>query len=167
MLPPRSKEVMVLTPVLNFIARIATHSDSACRTVLDVGILNMILRIYVIFLTLSDTTREDADHKLALRDACRLTLDVLGQSQHQEAVFNHPVCILWTYCHSQPSGYIVDGPTDVLVQNRCAAWRRVENSCVKRRAAVIYRYSLWKSDAGGDVNMQACIDIIEFTRWVL
>jgi hypothetical protein len=163
MLPPSSKEVLVLTPVLNFIARIATHSDSACRTVLDVGILNMVLRIYVIFHTLSDTTREDADHKLALRDACRVTLDVLCQSQHQEAVFNHPVCILWTNCHSQPPGYIVDGPTD-FVQNRCAAWRRVENSCVKRRAAVIYRYSLWKSDAGSDVNMQACIDIVEFTR---
>jgi hypothetical protein len=163
MLSPCSNEVLGLAPVLNFISQVSTQSDSACQTVLDVGILNMLLRIYVVFPTLSDSTREDADRKLELRDACWLIFDVLGQSQYREVVHNHPVCILWTDCHSQPPGYTVDAPTDP-VQDRCAAWRRVEKSCVKRRAVAIYKYSLWKAEAGTNVGMQACIDIVEFTR---
>ena len=163
MLSPSSKEVQVLAPVLDFIARIATQSDSACQTILDVGVLDMILRIYIIFPTLSASTQEDADRRLALRDACRLTLGVLGQSQHQEAVSNHPACILWADCHSQPPNYTVDTPVDP-VQNRCAAWRRVEKSAIERRAVVIYRYFLRKADASTDMDVDAYIDIVEFTK---
>ena len=138
MLPPSSKEVLMLTPMLNFISRFATQNDSACRTVLDVGILNMLLRIYIIFPVLSGTTREDADRKLALRDTCRLVLDILGQSPDRDTTFNHPICILWTDCNSQPPGYTDNAPADP-VHDRCSTWRRVEMPCVKRRALVIYK----------------------------
>ncbi|KIM71280.1 hypothetical protein PILCRDRAFT_757859 [Piloderma croceum F 1598] len=162
MLSPSSKELSVLAPVLHFISRFAIQSDSARQTALDSGILDMILRIYVILPTLSDSTRQNADRKI-LRDASRLTLELLGQSQHQEAVLNHPVCTLWKDVHSQPPGYVIDAPADPA-QERCAAWRRVEKSCVERRMIVIYRYTLWKPDAGGGVAIEACDDIVEFAK---
>jgi hypothetical protein len=161
MIPPSSKEVQLLIPVLNFIARFATQNDSARQAIINIGVLNMVLRIYIIFPAISGSTPEDEDRRLVLRDACRSILYILGQSRHMEAVHTHPACTLWIDCQLQPPGYSVDGPTR-LFQDRWAAWRRVETSCVKRRATVICRHSLWKS--GSNVNMEACIDLVEFTR---
>ena len=163
MLSPSSKEVSLLAPVLHFISRFAIQSDPAHQTALDGGVLDMILRIYVILPTLSDSTRQNANSKVALRDACRLTLELLGQSQHQEAVLNHPVCTLWKDVRSQPPGYGIDAPADPA-EERCATWRRVEKSCVERRMTIIYRYTLWKTDDRGNVDMEACIDIVEFAK---
>jgi hypothetical protein len=156
--------MLVLVPVLNFIFRFATESYSACQVALDAGVLDILLRIYIVFPTLSDTTRRNADCKVALREACRSTLNVLGQSQHQEAIFNnHPVCILWKDVRSQPPGHTIDAPTN-SDEERCIAWRRVEKSCVERRMIVIYRYSLWELGPGSNVDMEACADIVEFTK---
>jgi hypothetical protein len=163
MLSPSSKELSVLAQVLQFISRFAIQSDSARQIALDSGVLDMILRIYVILPTYSDSTRQNADSKVALRDACRLTLELLSQSQHQEAVLNHPVCTLWKDFHLQPPGYGIDAPADPA-QERCAAWRRVEKSCVERRMIIIYRHTLWKPDAGGGVGIEACDDIVEFAK---
>jgi len=165
MLSPSSKEVSSLAPVLHFISRFAIQNNSAHQTALDGGVLDMILRIYVILPTLSDSTRQNANSKVALRDACRLTLELLGQSQHQEAVLNHPVCTLWKDFHSQPPGYSTDAPADPA-QERCAAWRRVEKSCIERRMTIIYKYTLWKPDAasGGNASIEACDDIVEFAK---
>jgi len=161
MLSPSSKEVLVLATVLDFIARISTQSESACQTVLDAGILDMLLRIYVVFSTLSDATPQDVDYKDTLRGACRLNIVVLGQSpQHQGTVFNHPVCILWTDCHSQPPGYAIEAP----VEDRCAAWRRVSRSYVQRRVIAIYRGSLRKPNNDTVRNIEVCADIVDFTN---
>jgi hypothetical protein len=50
-----SEEMSVLPSVLGFIASIAMQSDRACETILEAGILDMLLHIYIVFTTLSDT----------------------------------------------------------------------------------------------------------------
>jgi len=162
---PSSKEVLVLVPVLNFISRFAAQSDPACQIALDAGVLDILLRIYIIFPTLSDSTGENAGRKVALRDACQSTLGVLSQSQHQEAIIKHPVCILWKDVHSQPPRYTIDAPTNPD-NERSVEWRRVEKSCVERRMIIIYNYALWKPRHDGNVD-EACIDIVEFTKSAL
>jgi hypothetical protein len=158
MVSSSSKEMLVLPPVLGFIAWIATEVDWGCKTVLETGILDMLLHVYIVFATLSDTAIQDADLKEALRGACRLILVILGQSlEHQIMVFNHPVCVLWTGCYSPPLEY---GGKD-YIQDRCASWRRVDRSYVMRRALAIYRGTLRKSEK--DVT-DCCTDIVEFTR---
>ena len=76
---------------------------------LEADILDMLLGIYVMHLTLFGATLQEVNHKEVLRAAYGRALTVLSQSlQYQEQVLNHPVCILWTDCHSQPPGYTVD-----------------------------------------------------------
>jgi hypothetical protein len=67
------------------------------------------------------------------------------------------------HARSQPPGYAIEAPVD-LARERCAAWRRVEKSCVQRRALVIYKYALWKSDAADNADLAAYIDMMEFTQ---
>jgi hypothetical protein len=155
----------VLTPILNFISQFSMQSNHNCQITVDVSFLHMILRIYVVIPTLSDSTQEDDDAILALRDACRSSLEVLARSQNQEVVLNHPVCILWIDVRSQPPEYALEAQIDP-VRERCAAWRGVEQSCVRRRALMIYKYSLWRTDADGDTAaaLAACVDMVEFTR---
>jgi hypothetical protein len=40
----------------------------------------------------------------------------------------------------------------------------VEKSFVERRMIIIYRYTLWKPDAGGSAGIEACDDIVEFAK---
>jgi hypothetical protein len=151
------KEVVILAPVLKFMVQIATKSDLTCETVLEAGILDILLRIYVMFPALSGTFPEDVGRKLSLMDACQLTVVVLCQSLQQPAtVYSHPVCILWTDRNSKRP----DSP----LQKRCNAWRRAPRSCALRRLAVIYTGSLWKSDIDIVGALEACMDIVEFTR---
>jgi hypothetical protein len=160
MVPSSSDEVLILVPMLNFISEIAGQSDSACHTVLQADILDMLLRIYVVFPAFSDTTQQDGDLKEALHDACLLTFIILGQSpQHQRTVLNHSVSILWTEHHSQPFGHTVD----VYADDRCTAWRQVPDSYVMRREIVIYKSSLWKQ-CNHIEDMEVCADIAEFTK---
>ena len=153
-----SKEMQLLPPMLSFIAWIATQIDWAGQAVLDAGILDMLLHIYIVFTTLSDTAPQDVDLKEALRGACRLILVILGQShQHQKIVFDHPVCILWTGLYSPPPDYAVKAH----VQDRCSTWRRVDRLYIMRRAIAIYRCTLWRSKYNAN---DVCTDIVEFTE---
>jgi hypothetical protein len=150
--------MLLLPPVLGFIAWIATQNDWAFQTVLEAGILDMILHIYIVFTTLPDTAPQDAYLKEALRSACRLILVILGQSlPHQGTVFNHPVCILWTDCYLQPPGHAVQAN----LQDRRAAWRRADRSNVMRRVLAIYNRILWKSTNDA---IDVCADIVELTK---
>lgn len=126
-----SKEVVVLIPILKFMTHITTQSASECQTVLDAGIQDILLHIYIIFLTLSSSLPEDVGRKLALMDACQLIVVILCRSLADPVtVYNHPVCVLWTDRNSER-------PDDPL-NNRCCAWRQTPRSCVLRRLAVIY-----------------------------
>lgn len=159
--PSASKEVLMIAPVLNFVTRIAMQSDSTCQAVLEAGILDILLRIYIIFPALSSVTPHDNASKEELRSVCGSTLTVLGQSQqYQITVLNHPVCILWPDCHSQPPVYAVDEP----VQDRCTTWRRLHASCVHRRVIVIYKGPLWKPSHDAADDTHVCGDIVEFTK---
>lgn len=157
MLSSSSKKVALLAPVLKFMAQIATQNDLTCQTVLEAGILDIILRIYVIFPTLSDSLPEDVGRKLALMDACQLVVVILCRSLEKPAiVYNHPVCILWTDRNSKRP----DSP----LQNRCGAWRLAPGSCALRRLVVIFTDSLWASNIDIVTGLEACMDIVEFTR---
>jgi hypothetical protein len=152
-----SKAVVGLIPVLKFVTQVATQSDLACLTVLEAGILDTLLRIYVIFPALSSKLPEDFGRKSTLMDACQLTVVVLCRLlEKPQMVYNHPVCILWTDRDSKRP----DNP----LQNRCGAWRRVPRSCALRRLVVIYTGSLWKSNSDIIGGLEACMDIIEFTK---
>ncbi|KIM86149.1 hypothetical protein PILCRDRAFT_335112 [Piloderma croceum F 1598] len=158
MVSSSSKEMLVLPPVLGFIAWVMTQVDWGCKTVLETGILDMLLHVYIVFASLSDTAVQDADLKEALRGACRLILVILGQSlEHQTMVFNHPVCVLWTGGYSPPSEF----GGKYYIQDRCASWRRVDRSYVMRRALAVYRGTLRESEK--DVA-DLCADIVEFTN---
>lgn len=122
----------------------------------------MLLRVYVAFPMLSDSAMNEVERKLALLDACRSTLEVLSQSsENQEMILSHPVYVLWADCRSHPMEY---NSSDSPMDDRCAAWRRTDRSCVKRRLVVIYRGSLWKSNIDTTADIEACVDIVEFTR---
>ena len=160
MLSSSSKEVMVLTPALKFMAHLATQGDLMCQTVLEAGILGMMLRIYVVFPAFSASLPEDVGRKLALMDACQLIIVVLCRSlERPDAVYHHPVCTLWTGHNSKRANH--------PLQNRCGAWRQVSGLSPLRRLVVIYTGSLWKSDIDVVGDIEACIDIVEFTKWVL
>lgn len=157
------KEVMVLAPVINFMGQVVSESDSACQAVLEAGILDMLLRIYVIFPTLASPTLPDSYRKQGLLEACQSILIVLARSKHQETIFDHPVCTLWTDCQSLPPGYTPDAQDNRMLSGR-TAWRRAERLCAKRRLLVIYRGSLWKPNPDTAEDQEACDDIIELTR---
>ena len=159
-LPPAAKEVQLLVPMLTFIAQFSIHSAANCQIVIGIGALNMLLRIYVIFTTLSGATRDEIERKVALRDACRSTTRILGRVEHEDVVFNHPVCMLWLDCHPQPPKYTTKDPSD-RIQDRWAAWSRVETSCVMRRVIALYRYTV--GAAGGDIDLETAIDLVWFT----
>jgi hypothetical protein len=139
------------------------QNDSTCRTVLEAGVLNMLLRIYVAFPMPSDAARDEVEQKLALFDACRSTIFLLSRSsQNQAMILSHPVCVLWTDCRPQTLGYSAGDP-ESLFKDRCIAWRRADRSCAKRRLVVIYRGTLWKSNVDTVADIEACVDIVEFT----
>lgn len=148
---------MALAPMLKFIAQIASQSDLACQTVLEAGILDILLRIYVIFPALSSSLPEDVGCKSTLMDACQLTVTVLCRLlEKPQMVYNHPVCMLWTDRDSERP----DNP----LQNRCGAWRRAPRSCTFRRLVVIHTGSLWRPNNDIVGGLEACMDIVEFTK---
>lgn len=159
-----SKEALLLLPMLRFLEKIATNSYLDFETTLDAGILDFLLRIYVVFPAFSTSDADDARNKLQLLNACQTTLLTLFRWDLQDEVVNHPVCVLWTDCDPQPPGYFEDTPENTTTMKRCATWRCVDVSYVRRRMAVIYKGSLWKANRHEIENNQACTDIIEFTR---
>lgn len=163
-MPSTSKEALLLAPVLQFLVQIARNSHLACETTLDAGILDFLLRIYVLFPAFSTSDVENARNKLDLLNTCQTTLLELSKPWDlQDRVVNHPVCVLWTACHPQPPRYSNDIPDDTAT-GRCIAWRQVEGSYARRRMVVIYKGSLWKANRHHIENSQACEDIIEFMR---
>ena len=88
-----SEEMLVLPSVLSLIASIATQSDMACETILEAGILDMILYIYIVFTALSGTAPQDAHLKEALRGACRLILGILSQSPSRQRSSIYSSCL--------------------------------------------------------------------------
>jgi hypothetical protein len=161
-----TKEAKALVPTLQFIVRIVMQYDSTCRAALKAGILDMILRIYVIFPTFSQSAVDGAEHWSPLLKACRSTLLVLSESlTNADDISHHPVFSLWTDCQPYPPVYTAEpqSPDDIF-RARCTAWRKTTRSCVKRRLSIIYANSLWKSNVYEMEDIEACVDMVEFTR---
>lgn len=155
---------LILIPVLSWIVQVAQHGEVPIQVVIKAGILDILLRIYIILPALSNTSQEEANHQLALVDVCRFTLDTISQMCQRAGIpYHHPVYTLWSDCQPQPPGYTRrarDGPTS----DRAAAWRLANPSCVRRRLLVIYRGGLWRSHVNSTADMEACYDILEFAR---
>lgn len=163
-LSPSVKEILVLLCVLDFIGQIATQSASTNSTVLAAGVLDLLLRVYVVFPTLSEVEADDANQKFVLLDACRSIMNALFPSPQIDAIIpDHPVFILWTSCYAQSPGYSgeVMGGTSL---DRGFAWSQANKFVSKRRMSSIYKGSLWKSDIHDMGDMETCIDIVEFTQ---
>lgn len=161
-----SKEARALVAILNLIREIATESDSTCRTVLKARILDMIQRVYVISPAFSQSAIDEANHWSALLNACASILLALSQSYpNRHEVLRHPVCKLWTDCNPLPPAYtLLPCTPDEPLADRGAAWRQTPQPCVKRRLSMILVGCLWKSNAHAIEDMEACADMVEFTR---
>lgn len=161
-----SKEARSLVAVLNLISEIVAESDSMCRTVLKAGILDIILRIYVIFSAFSQSVLDGPKSWVALRSACACILLILSQSSPNcEDVVSHPVCALWSECYPIPPAYTDVSPSfHETSLGRSNAWRRAPRSCVKRRITMILLGCLWKSNARSAEDVETCGDILEFIR---
>jgi hypothetical protein len=161
-----TKEAKTLVPLLRFIASIATQSDSACRTVLKAGVLDMLLRIYDIFPAFSKSALDAPEHWSPLLEACRSTVLALSPSQrNNDSILSHPLCTIWTDCNPHPPAYTTEPrtPDDALL-GRSTAWRAATSLCVKRRMITILTGDHWKSNAYEIEDIEACVDIVEFTR---
>lgn len=156
------KQVAAAGQVLNFMGQVA--APSAYQVVLDAGVLDMILRVYVIFPMLAVPTAADSDRKAELFETCQAMLARLSQAT--PTVFNHPVCILWTDCHAQPHAqppvYSKDTQESPIVSR--AAWRRASRVCAHRRVMVIFKGSPWNSNFDTTGDIEAYADLVEFTR---
>lgn len=134
------------------------------QVVLEAGLLDTLLRIYIILPALVNSSQDEIDRQAVLVDTCRLTLEAVAQMcQAAGTPYHHPVYTLWSDCQPQPPGYTRrarDGPTP----ERATAWRQAHSSCVRRRVLVIYRGALWKSHVNSTADMEACYDILEFLR---
>lgn len=152
--------------MLHFTLRVATENDESCQIALEAGILDMLLRIYVIFPSFSQAAIDKPEPWVPLRDICRKILLSLSQFRnHHNTVLSHPVSILWNECRPLPPPYSLQKPPlgDDL-RNRAVAWRKAPRSCVKRRITTIYIGCLWRSNVYPIEDMEACSDIVELVR---
>jgi hypothetical protein len=142
------------------------QGDLACSTVLDAGILDMVLRIYDIFPAFSKSALDAPEHWSPLLNACRSTVLALSQSQNnQSEIFAHPLCAIWANCDPRPPAYTLEPPTTYdLIVVRCVAWRTASSLCIKRRMYVLLTADLWKSNVDEIEYIEACNDVVEFTR---
>ena len=78
-----TKEAQTLVSVILLSDRIVTENESTWQTILDAGLLDMLLRIYVIFPSFSHSALDDADGWSALLDACRSRFYSLSHKQNR------------------------------------------------------------------------------------
>jgi hypothetical protein len=159
-----SKEAQTLLSVLLLIDQITTESNSTCGTVMKAGIFDVLLRIYVIFPAFSFSAVDGVEHWSALQKACASIIFTISSHPDITGVLDHPVCAIWTDCHPLlPTRK--DIPRALIsIPNRCVAWNEVPRPCVERRLVIIYICCLWKSDVSIIEILEACADIVEFTR---
>lgn len=156
-------QVVAITQILKFVSRMATRS--APQTVVEAGVLDVILRVYIRFPTLGAKTAHDLDHKSALLQSCQSLLGICVAET--PSVFEHPVCSLWTECNAQPTHPPAYGDeTGESPITRRAAWRRTPGALTRQRLTIILGGSTWNSNSGTYDETEAYCDLVEFTRHV-
>ena len=150
-------------PSIDFIGELARHNQFARHTTVEGGFINMLLRIYVVLPAFYTSDPERPLNNSAILTACKSTLDVLSASTlRADIASNHPVYDLWLR-GNQLTSSPPKTPLESL-EDRCIAWRSVETILVKRRLMTIWSTSTWSGANNEDAGIQACIDIIEFSR---
>ncbi|KAF7964770.1 hypothetical protein HWV62_3136 [Athelia sp. TMB] len=72
-IPASASQVVAITEALKLAAKIAIRS--AAQTVMDAGLLNILLRVYIRYPTLGITTTQDSDRKAMLLESCQSLLE--------------------------------------------------------------------------------------------
>lgn len=168
-LTPSSQEARSLVTTLEFILCVITYSNRERLIALEAGILDILLRIYVVFPSFSQSAIDGPEPWLALLTSCRSLLLHLSRSpQRRDEVIYHPVSILWTDCCPVPPPYS-RGLRDIGggLTERCLAWRRADRRCVKRRVTSIYIGCLWRKNVHEIEDLEACGDLVELVRYDL
>ncbi|KAF7983691.1 hypothetical protein HWV62_19609 [Athelia sp. TMB] len=156
-IPASASQVVAITEALKLAAKIAIRS--AAQTVMDAGLLNILLRVYIRYPTLGITTTQDSDRKAMLLESCQSLLEVCVSAS--PSVFDHPVCSLWTDCNAQAPAYGDELINPII---RRAAWRRAPRILARQRLMTILGGLLWTSNVGTSGDVEAYCDLIEFTR---
>jgi hypothetical protein len=146
-------------PVIDFIAELAGQMPFARQAALEVGFLDMLLHIYVVFGTVYSGHTEKRAGQSKLLSACRSTLHILSpDTSHTDIVCKHPIYDLWLRDDKLVLSDIDSVPEEYL-QNRYNAWRQAGAQPAMCRLMVI-----WCTTPIPDAEFQACIDIVEFSR---
>lgn len=103
---PSYEEAKLLIPTLQLITRVVIQNDDQCQTVLEAGVLDMLIRVYVIFPTFAQSTIDGPEPWTPLLKACRSLLLALRDSpNNRHTVLRHPVYTLWAECRPLPPSY--------------------------------------------------------------
>jgi hypothetical protein len=154
---PTSRDESDLISIVDFMALIADHDDSACQAAFDGGFLDILLRIYAVF-------PKFGRGRSALFSACTSALLVLSrQPEHLEKIIYHPVCTLWTTCGKL---FQMLDVVDDSFSSRHSAWRRTGKVCVMSRLVTIYKFLLSTSRLKAAAAVDMCTDLVEFSRSV-
>lgn len=165
---PPSQGARSLVATLEFVLWVVTHGEEYLRA-LEAGVLDIILRIYVVFPSFSQSAIDGPESWQALLITCRsLLLRLSQQPLRRNEVIYHPVSILWTDCCPVPPSYSWEprGFGSDLAE-RCLAWRRADRTCVKRRVTSIYIGCLWRKNVYEIEDLEGCGDLVEFVRYDL
>lgn len=166
---PSSQEARSLVATLEFVLRVVTHSEEGHLIALEAGVLDILLRICVVFPSFSQSAIDGPEPWQALLTICRsLLMHLSQQPQRRDKVIYHPASILWTDCCPVPPSYSQE-PRSVGsgLAERCLAWRRADRTCVKRRVTSIYIGCLWRKNVYMIEDLEACGDLVEFVRYDL
>lgn len=157
-------ETLQLVPTIDFITELAKYKDSACHAALEGGFLDFLLHIYVIFPTFHMSPVDEGKHQSALVDACRSALTVLSAEQYEPTILTDQPVHHLSLCEQLFPNYAIKLQEEAL-ELRCLAWRRAETHFIKTRLITIIS-SLSRAHEK-NTEFLLCIDIVEFTRYLL
>lgn len=137
----------------------ATRSMEA---VIDVGVLDVMLRVYIRYPTLVVQTAYDSDCKRELLESSQYLLGILVAAA--PSVCDHPICSLWVDHGAQSPRY--DEASDTNPFSFRSAWRRAPRACAKQQLLIISRGFTLSSGPDIASEVMAYCDLVEFTRWL-
>jgi hypothetical protein len=131
---------------------------------LEGGLLDMLLRIYIVIPTVRAFGAEKRGPLSALLASCKSVLEVLCTcSLHTEVVCNHPVYDIWLRGSQLHFSCILTFREDSL-EDRCVSRRRTSPHLVKGRLITIWGMAGSDNDDHGCAEFLAYVDAVEFSQ---
>jgi len=160
------REYHPASPLVDFMVAFAHIDVTTCQAVLDAGFLDMLLCMYICGFSCDIMAHSvsGTNGKLVIMEAC--TDALLQLCEYPGALIfisNHPLRILWP--PNRPLSLRLGWQT----KNRPSAWRQLGPVVVARRLATIpsiLELSLPDSDSPVHYLIDACVDLVEFSRYV-